>query len=78
MTTRVYLTAPIFADGNADPTDLPAERIFVNASEVPEIWVETESAAVADVGKVASFYIGRSLAIGFSRISGTVERKIQK
>lgn len=78
MTTRVYLAAPIFADSNADPTDLPAERVFVNASEVPEIWVETESTAVGDVGKVVSFYISRSMAIGFNRISGTVERKFQK
>ncbi|MGI8403525.1 MAG: hypothetical protein ACR2OE_01930 [Thermomicrobiales bacterium] len=78
MTTRIYLATAKFVNADADPSDLPAERIFVNTSDVPEVWVETESSAVGEIGKVASFFIRRSMQIGFNRVTGTVERKIQK
>lgn len=78
MTYRVYLAAARFSDVPAEPSDLPAERVFVNASEVPEIWVETESGSVPDVGRAVSFALQRPLDIGFGRITGTVERCVQK
>jgi len=78
MTTRVYLAAAQFLDQPPELGDLPVERVFVNASDVPEIWVETESPTVPDVGRVASFALARSLEIGFCRVTGTVERKFQK
>jgi len=78
MTTRVYLASASFTQEQTRPTDLPAERIFVNASEVPEVWVETESSSIGEIGRAVSFYIGRSHDIGFNRVSGTIERKLQK
>jgi hypothetical protein len=60
------------------PTDLPAERVFVNASDVPEVWVETESPSVPDVGRAVTFALRRSLDIGFTRITGTIERRVRK
>jgi hypothetical protein len=57
---------------------LPVERVFVNASDVAEVWVETESPGLPDVGRVASFALARPLEIGFCRVVGTVERKIHK
>ena len=78
MTTRVYLANAKVTDDAPARGDLPVERFFVNGSDVPEVWVETESAAVPDVGRAASFSLGRSLNIGFSRITGTIERKLAK
>lgn len=79
MTTRVYLAAAMLRDEPMQPRDLPAERIFVNASDVKEIWVETESDdQVPDVGRVATFALVNPLDIGFRRITGTVERRIDK
>ena len=78
MTTRVYLAAARFLDESPEPSDHPVERVFVNASDVPEIWVETESANLPDVGRVATFALSRPLEIGFTRVVGTVERKRRK
>jgi hypothetical protein len=78
MTTRVYLAAARFLDEPPQDSDLPVERVFVNASDVPEVWVETESPNIADVGRVASFALSRSLDLGFVRVTGTVERKLHK
>jgi hypothetical protein len=78
MTSRVYLTAARLIDETPLPTDLPAERVFINASDVPEIWVETESPSVPDVGRVVAFSLRRSLDIGFVRITGTIERRVRK
>lgn len=78
MTYRIYLASARFADGSPQPLDLPAERVFVNATDVPEIWVETESQALPDVGRAASFALGRSLDVGFTRVTGTVVRAVEK
>ncbi len=78
MTTRVYLAAARLIDDSPAASDLPAERVFINASEVPEVWVETESPSVPDVGKAAGFALSRSLNVGFVRIVGTVERRVSK
>lgn len=78
MTTRVYLAAVTFSPDSSEMTELPAERVFVNAADVPEIWVETESGAVPDVGRPVVFALQRSMNLGWSRISGTVERRVQK
>lgn len=78
MTYRIYLAAPRFTDSSPVPTDLPAERVFVNATDVPEVWVETESTSVPEVGRLVSFALQRSLSIGFDRITGTVERRVRK
>jgi hypothetical protein len=78
MTTRVYLTAARLVDEAPLSDDIPADRVFVNASDVPEIWVDTESPSVPDVGKAVGFSLARSLDIGFSRITGTVERRVSR
>ncbi len=78
MTSRVYLAAARFLDEAPLPTDLPAERVFVNASDVPEVWVETESPSVPEVGKAVGFALRRSLNIGFIRVTGTIERRVSK
>jgi hypothetical protein len=78
MTVRVYLAAARVLDEAPQPEDLPAERVFVHASDLPEVWVETESHAVPERGRTVSFALARPLPIGFSRISGTVERTVQK
>lgn len=78
MTTRVYLAAARIAPGAPQPGDLPAERLFIHASDLPEVWVETESAIVPERGRSVSFVLARPLAIGFERIEGTVERSIEK
>lgn len=78
MTTRVYLAA---VRVNAEPpaqTDLPAERLFIHASDPAEVWVETESTAVPDPGKAVSFALARRMELGFERITGTVERRVEK
>lgn len=78
MTYRVYLAAPRFTDSPPTPSDLPAERVFVNATDVPEVWVETESTSVPEVGRLVSFALQRPLDIGFDRVTGTVERRVRK
>jgi hypothetical protein len=78
MTLRVYLAAARLAAGSPQPGDLPAERVFIHASDVPELWVETESNSVPDVGRAVSFAFVQPLDIGLDRIVGTVERKVSK
>lgn len=78
MTTRVYLASATVRDEAMQPRDLPAERFFVNATGVREVWVETESDKVPDVGRAASFALVNVEDIGFRRIVGTVERKFDK
>ena len=78
MTTRVYLRAARFETGPPEPNDLPVERVFIHASEVPEVWVETESKAVPDRGRAAAFALSRPMDLGFERVTGTIERKVAK
>jgi len=78
MTVRVYLAAARLSDGAPEPGDLPAERVFVHASDVPEVWVETESASVPEVGRAVSFALARPMDLGLGRICGTIERKVAK
>ena len=78
MTSRVYLASARLIDEDPLPTDLPAERVFVNASDVPEVWVESESPSVPEVGRAVAFALRRSLDIGFTRITGTIERRVHK
>jgi len=78
MTTRVYLAAARLVDESPHSDDLAAERVFVNASEVPEFWVETESPSVPEVGKAVGFAIRPSLNVGFTRVTGTIERRVTK
>lgn len=78
MTTRVYLASVTFRDGPMEPRDLPVERVFVNAASVEEVWVETESDAVPDIGRAVAFSLMVPMNLGFRRITGTVERKLDK
>jgi len=78
LTVRVYLAAARVDDTTPQPGDLPVERVFVNAGDVREVWVETESPSVPPMGRVASFALRRPMDLGFGRITGTVERKIDK
>ena len=78
MTLRVYLTSARLVDGTPEPGDLPAERVFIHASEVPEVWVETESQAVPPPGRTVSFALARPMDVGFGRITGTIERRVAK
>ena len=78
MTFRVYLHAVHLAPGPPVEGDLPAERVFIHASEPAEIWVETESATIPVRGRPVSFVFTRMMGIGFERISGTVERVLDK
>lgn len=78
MTTRVYLQAVQLAPGPSVESDLPAERVFIHASEPAEIWVETESTTIPERGRSVSFVFARMMGIGFERISGTVERVLDK
>lgn len=78
MTRRVYLQSGRVQPGPAQPGDLPAERIFIHASDVPEFWVETESTAIPPTGKLVSFFLARPMTVGFERITGTVERSLEK
>jgi hypothetical protein len=78
MTTRVYLQAAQLTPGPPVEGDLPAERIFIHASDPAEIWVETESATPLDRGRSVSFALARTMGIGFERIVGTVERTLDK
>lgn len=78
MTVRVYLAAARLMDGPPEQGDLPAERVFVHASEAPEVWVETESGAVPPIGRAVAFALARPMDLGFERVTGTVERKVAK
>ena len=78
MTTRVYLASVSVRDEPMQARDLPAERFFINATDVHEVWVETESDKVPEVGRAASFALIRVHDIGFRRIVGTVERRLDK
>jgi hypothetical protein len=78
MTHRLYLTAVRFENGDASDSDIPVERVFVNASDVPEIWVETETASPPGPGKAVTFALRRDLSLGFMRVIGTVERRVAK
>ena len=78
MTVRVYLAAGKLLDGPTEPGDLPAERVFIHASELPELWVETESGAVPAPGKSVAFAFARPQDIGVERVVGTVERVVSK
>lgn len=78
MTIRVYLGAVTVAPGPPVAGDLPAERFFVHASDVPEVWVETESTIVPERGRAVAFFFARPMTLGFERISGTIERTIEK
>lgn len=78
MPIRLFLTSARILEGPPGKDDIPVERFFVNASEVSEVWVDTEAATTPDPGKAATFVLARSLNIGFTRITGTVERKVQK
>jgi hypothetical protein len=78
MTVRVYLLAARVSAGPPQGGDLPAERVFFHAAEVPEVWIETESTAVPDRGRAVAFALVRSLDLGFERITGTIERKVSK
>ena len=78
MTMRVYLAAAQVLNEPPQPGDLVAERVFVHASDLPEVWVETEHHTVPEQGKAVTFALARPMGIGFARISGTVERKVPK
>lgn len=78
MTLRVYLAAARLVEGPPRPTDILAERVFIHASEAPELWVETESTMVPGPGKSVSFALAQDLGIGVERIVGTVERLVSK
>jgi hypothetical protein len=78
VTLRVYLAAAQVLNEPPQPGDLVAERMFIHASELPEVWVETEHQSVPDRGKAVTFALARPMGIGFERITGTVERKVPK
>jgi hypothetical protein len=78
MTIRVYLAAAQVLTDEPQPSDLPAERVFIHATDLPEVWVETESKSVPDRGRAVCFALARPLGLGFERISGTVERTVAK
>ena len=78
MTIRVYLRAVTFDAALPEPTDLPVERVFVHASDVPEVWVETETPKPPERGKAVAFALARPMDLGFNRILGTVERVVPK
>ena len=78
MTVRIYLAAVQLLAGPPEPGDLPAERLFVDASDVPQVWVETERHLAQAPGKAMSFALARPLGLGIERIVGTVERSVDK
>lgn len=78
MTVRLYLAAARLLPGPPEPGDLPIARLFIDASELHELWIETEFPDLPDVGKSVTFSLPRQLDLGFERVSGTVERKINK
>ena len=66
------------AGGPPSSGDLPAERVFIHATEPWEIWVETESQAVPDEGRAVAFSLTGPPGLGVERILGTVQRKMVK
>lgn len=78
MTLRVYLGSVRVSSDSPQPGDLPAERLFIHASDLPEVWIETESRIVPEPGRSVSFALARPMTLGFERITGTVERTVQK
>ncbi len=78
MAVRVFIQSGRVLPGPPQPGDLPAERVFINAADVPEFWVESDSESIPAVGRVVTFALSRPLDIGFERIIGTVERKVNK
>lgn len=78
MTVRLFLTSARILQGAPQEADIPVERLFINASELTEVWVDTESARLPAPGKSATFALSRDLRLGFVRLSGTVERKVQR
>lgn len=78
MTIRLYLAAAQFLPGPPEPGDLPIARLFIDASEFHELWVETEQPDVPDVGRSVTFSLPRQLDLGFERVTGTIERRINK
>jgi hypothetical protein len=78
MTVRVYLAAVRLLEGPPEPGDLPAERLFVHASDLPQVWVETESSQIPERGRAVSFVLARPMELGVERITGTIERTVQK
>lgn len=78
MTSRVYLAMARFTNDTPQPGDMIAERVFVHASEVPEVWVETESVNVPGPGRTVGFRLAYPLGVGFERVIGTVERVVDK
>ena len=78
MSIRLYLAAARLLPGPPEPGDLRIARLFIDASELHEFWVETEYRDAPEVGKSVSFSLPRSLDLGFERVTGTVERRINK
>lgn len=78
MTVRVYLAAARVDNSSPQPGDLPVERVFINAGDVLEVWVETESPKSLEVGKAVSFVLRRPMDLGFARVTGTVKRRFYK
>lgn len=78
MTVRLFLTSAKILAGPPKPGDIPVERLFINASGLAEIWVDTESARTPEPGKSAEFALARDMRLGFVRLSGTIERKVQR
>ncbi|CAA9566087.1 MAG: hypothetical protein AVDCRST_MAG19-2276 [uncultured Thermomicrobiales bacterium] len=78
MTVRVYLAAARLVPGPPQTGDLPAERVFLHAADVPEVWVETESTAVPGPGRVVTFALARPMDLGIERVVGTIERAVGK
>ena len=78
MTVRVYLGAAHIAGGPIESADIPAERLFIHASDLPELWIETESLAVPEPGRSVAFCLSGEETFGVERIVGTVERIVSK
>jgi hypothetical protein len=78
MTVRVYLAVVTVLDEPPQPGDIPAERLFIDASAVGEIWVDTEHHSLPVAGRSVTFSFPRPLGIGFERVTGTVERLIDR
>jgi hypothetical protein len=78
MTVRVYLAAARIIAEPARSGDIPVERLFVHASDLPELWIETESLSVPSPGRSVSFCLAGEVDFGVNRIVGTVERIVSK
>lgn len=78
MRTRAYLRSARISDGPNEDGDILVERFFVNASDVPEVWVDIEGSDVPEPGRAATFALARDLGLGFVRVTGTIERTVQK